>query len=44
MLDAIRSLGILKMIEECELDSGALESAEIFKAQRKIAIEKGCYA
>ncbi|RQW80862.1 MAG: hypothetical protein EHM14_03165 [Methanothrix sp.] len=45
MLDAIRSLGILKMIEECEgLDPDALDSVEIFKEERKIAIEKGCYA
>jgi CRISPR-associated Csh1 family protein len=45
MLDAIRSLGILKMIEEFEeFDSGALESVDVFKDQRKEAIEKGVYA
>lgn len=47
MLDALRSLGILKMIEEFEdiqFDSGALESVEVFKQQRKKAIEKGVYA
>ena len=45
MLDAMRNLGILKMIDELEeFDSNALESAEAFAEQKKNAIESGAYA
>lgn len=47
MLDAIRNLGILKMIDEFQdygFDSSALDSVESFLDQRKKAIECGVYA
>lgn len=45
MLDAIRNLGILKMIQEFpdEFDYNALESIESFLEQREKAIQKGIY-
>jgi len=46
MLDAIRNLGILKMIDEFkeEFDFNALESVDSFLEERKKAIESGVYA
>jgi CRISPR-associated Csh1 family protein len=47
MLEAIRNLGILKMIEvfpEIEFDPSALDSVESFLEQRMRAIESGNYA
>ena len=47
MLEAIRNLGILKMIDafqEIEFDPSALDSVESFLEQRKRAIESGDYA
>lgn len=45
MLDAIRNLGILKMIDKFEeFDSTALESVDSFIEEREIAIESGDYA
>lgn len=46
MLEAIRNLGILKMIQEFpdEFTYEALESVDIFLEQRKKAIERGNYA
>lgn len=47
MLEAIRDLGIIKMIDEFQnygFDSSALDSAEAFHGQRKKAIENGVYA
>ncbi len=45
MLDAMRNLGILKMIDVIdELEPSALESAEAFTEQRKKAIISGTYA
>ncbi len=44
MIEAIRNLGILKMIEELkEFDFNALESVESFLEQREKAIENGDY-
>ena len=46
MLDAIRNLGILKMIDEFkeEFDFNALESVDSFLEEREKAIESGVYA
>ena len=47
MLEAIRNLGILKMIDEFreeEFDPSALDSVESFLKQRTKAIESGVYA
>lgn len=45
MIEAIRNLGILKMIDELkEFDFNALESVESFLEQREKAIEGGVYA
>ena len=46
MLEAIRNLGILKMIEDQDIqfESSALDSVESFLEQRKEAIERGVYA
>jgi CRISPR-associated Csh1 family protein len=45
MIEAIRNLGILKMIDEFEeFDFNALESVESFLGQREKAIESGAYA
>ena len=46
MIEAIRNLGILKMIDELneEFDFNALESVDAFLEQRKKAIESGAYA
>ncbi len=44
MLEAIRNLGILKMIEVLEFDSDALDSVSSFLEQRKRSIERGDYA
>jgi len=45
MIEAIRNLGILKMIDELkEFDFNALESVESFLEQREKAIESGAYA
>jgi len=45
MLDAIRNLGILKMIDKFEeFDFNALESVDSFLEERKKAIESGEYA
>ena len=45
MIEAIRNLGILKMIDELkEFDFNALESVESFLEQREKAIESGVYA
>ena len=45
MLDAIRNLGILKMIDKFEeFDFNALESVDSFLEERERAIESGAYA
>ena len=45
MLDAIRNLGILKMIDKFEeFDFNALESVDLFLEERAAAIESGVYA
>lgn len=44
MLEAIRNLGILKMIEILNFDSDALDSVNSFLEQRKLSIESGEYA
>lgn len=45
MLDAIRNLGILKMIDEFkEFDFNALDSVDSFLEERERAIESGVYA
>ena len=45
MLDAIRNLGILKMIDKFEeFDFNALESVDSFLEQREKAIKSGAYA
>jgi hypothetical protein len=45
MLDAIRNLGILKMIDEFdEFDLSALESVDSFLEERGRAIESRAYA
>jgi len=46
VLDAIRNLGILKMIDtfEEEFDFNAIESVDAFLEQREKAIKKGVYA
>jgi len=45
MIEAIRDLGILKMIDKFkEFDSNALVSVDSFLEQRKAAIESGTYA
>jgi hypothetical protein len=45
MIEAIRNLGILKMIDKLEeFDFNALESVDAFLEQRKRAMESGAYA
>lgn len=44
MLEAIRSLGILKMIDALDFDTDALDSVGSFLDQRKKSIERGDYA
>lgn len=44
MLEAIRNLGILKMIEVLHFDIDALDSVNAFLEQRKKSIENGDYA
>ena len=45
MIEAIRNLGILKMIDKLEeFDFNALESVDAFLEQRKKAMESGAYA
>lgn len=45
MLEAIRNLGILKMIETLpDFDTNALDSVSSFLEQRKKSIERGDYA
>lgn len=45
MIEAIRNLGILKMIDKCgEFDFNALESVDAFLKQREKAIKSGVYA
>lgn len=44
MLEAIRNLGILKMIEVLDFDTDALDSVNSFLEQRKKSIENGDYA
>lgn len=44
MLEAIRNLGILKMVEVLDFDSDAIDSVSSFLEQRKRSIENGDYA
>jgi CRISPR-associated protein Csh1 len=45
VIEAVRTLGILKMIDQFkEFNSGALKSVDLYLDQRKKAIENGVYA